>query len=386
MKNKIPFFGLLMAISVFLFTSCVQNKNSESEEEEPQTASRWTEEKANEWAQKHGWLVGCNYAPAYAINQLEFWQEETFDLDRIDKELGWAEDLGFNFIRVYLHDLLWEQDSTGFLGRVDQFLEVADGHGIKSMLVLFDGVWNPFPELGTQPEPKPHVHNSGWVQSPSNEVLKDSTQYGRLENYVKGVMTHLKKDDRVIVWDLYNEPDNDNGGRFPDGLNEEDKYKYAFQLLKKSFEWAREVNPSQPLTVGPWRRDWADEEEMDSMDRFMFDHSDVISFHSYDPLPVTKERVETLKRYHRPLICTEYMARPNGSTFESILPYFKEQQVAAVNWGFVDGKSQTIYPWDSWYEEYDGPPEVWFHDIFHYDGTPYDEKETDLIKELTEKE
>src|SRR5690606_10633866 len=143
-------------------------------EEDAVTREIWTDSAANAWYAGQPWLVGPNYTPANAINQLEMWQEETFDPQTIDKELGWAAELGMNTARVYLHDLPYEQDSTGFLKRIDQFLGIADKHGIKPLLVFFDSCWDPFPEAGTQRAPKPHVHNSGWVQSPGQHALKDS--------------------------------------------------------------------------------------------------------------------------------------------------------------------------------------------------------------------
>lgn len=373
-------------IMLFLFSCHNASDSSESAKDTGaiENISRWPVEKASQWYQgQGGWLVGCNYTPAYAINQLEFWQAGTFDTARIDKELGWAQNLGFNVVRVFLHNLLWQQDSTGFLQRMEQFLQIAGRHHIGAMFVFFDGCWNPDPQSGKQPAPKPYVHNSGWVQSPGAKMLSDTADYGLLKNYLQGVMRHFKEDGRVKLWDLFNEPDNTNGGRFKDDLNEADKYKYAFILLKDAFKWAREINPSQPLTVAPWHRDWSDTGKMDPMDRFMFDHSDVISFHSYDSLNVTEHKVEILQRYGRPLICSEYMARPTGSTFENILPYFKAQHVGAINWGFVDGKTQTIYPWDSWFKKYNAPPKVWFHDIFYENGKPYDTAEVNLIKKMT---
>lgn len=378
------FVGIALSMAVFSCNSASDSSGQGEDTVVGETLSRWPADKANQWYQQEGgWLVGCNYTPAYAINQLEFWQAGSFDTARIDKELGWAQGLGFNVVRVYLHDLLWQQDSAGFLNRIEQFLQIADRHGIGAMFVFFDGCWNPDPHLGKQPDPRPFVHNSGWVQSPGAKTLSDTAQYPRLKSYLQGIMTHFKDDRRVKLWDLFNEPDNDNGGRFKDDLSPEEKYKYAFILLKDAFTWAREVNPSQPLTVAPWRRDWTDTAKMDPMDRFMFDQSDVISFHSYDSLRVTKNKVETLQRYGRPLICSEYMARPAGSTFEAIMPYLKQQHVGAVNWGFVDGKTQTIYPWDSWFKTYTAPPELWFHDIFFEDGRPFDPKEVALIRNLT---
>jgi len=139
-------------------------------EHDPELAYRWSQQRANEWFEKNGWMVGCNYIPATAINQIEMWQEETFDPFLIDKELGWAADLGFNTIRVFLHHLVWEQNHEAYLQRIDQFLTIAHKHGIRAMLVLFDSVWDPNPKLGKQPEPKLNVHNSGWVQCPGYEV------------------------------------------------------------------------------------------------------------------------------------------------------------------------------------------------------------------------
>ena len=349
---------------------------------DPQAAKRWSEEKANAWYARQPWLVGCNYVPSNAINQLEMWQAETFDLATIDRELALARGLGFNSVRVFLHDQLWEQDSAGFLKRVEQFLDVADKHGIGVMVVLFDGVWDPHPRLGRQRDPKPRVHNSGWVQSPSQDVLKDPARHDALAAYVRGVVGHFRDDPRVQVWDVYNEPDNPNASAYGK-VELPNKAEMALALIRKAFAWTREANPSQPVTSGVWSGDWSSVEAMTPMARFCVEQSDVITFHTYTPLAEVRPRVEQLQRFNRPLLCTEYMARPAGSTFETILPYFKEQKVGAYNWGFVDGKSQTIYPWDSWTKQYTAEPPVWFHDIFRRDGQPYDAKEVELIKSVT---
>jgi hypothetical protein len=354
-----------------------------------ETPQRWSEQKANDWCAKQPWLVGCNFVPSNAINQLEMWQPETFDLATIDKELALAKGLGFNSVRVFLHDLLWEQDARGFLSRIDQFLGVADKHGIGVMFVLFDGVWDPDPKLGKQRDPKPHTHNSGWVQSPSREVLKDPARHESLSPYVKGVIGRFKDDRRVHVWDIYNEPDNTNVNSYgaksktKTELPDEQKKAMSLALITKAFGWAREGNPSQPITSGVWAGSWKTVDEMSPMARFCAEQSDVITFHSYNPLNDVKARVEDLRQFNRPILCTEYMARPAGSTFETILPYFMEQKIGAYNWGFVEGKSQTIYPWDSWSKQYTAEPPVWFHEIFRKDGSAYRPEEVKLIRELT---
>ena len=343
---------------------------------------RWPVEKAKAWGQAHPLIAGSNYITSSAINQLEMWQAETFDLQAIDRELGWAQSLGFTSMRVFLHHLLWEQDSAGFLDRMDKFLAVADKHGIKIMFVPFDSCWDPFPKLGKQHEPKKGLHNSGWVQSPGQEDLKNPARRKLLEDYVKGVVTKFKDDPRVLAWDIYNEPDNTNGSSY--GKWElPNKEALTLELLKQEIGWFREVNPSQPITTAPWKGNWGDVSKLSEMERVQFDNSDVISFHNYGKLEDAKKCVEHLKRYDRPIICSEYMARPQGSTFDPILGYFVEQKVGAINWGFVSGKSQTIYPWDSWKKPYDNEPPVWFHDIFRADGSAYRPKEVAYIKKVT---
>jgi hypothetical protein len=351
-------------------------------ENDPELSYRWSRAKAAEWSARHGWLVGCNFVPHNAINQLEMWQAETFDPFLIDKELSWAASLGFNTIRVFLHHLLWEQDSKGFLERIDLFLSIADKHGIKTMFVLFDAVWDPNPKLGRQPEPKHNVHNSGWVQCPGFAVLNNPDRYDSLYEYVHGVVNQFKHDPRVIIWDLYNEPDNMNLGSYKDTDYAQHKAELSLQLLKKTIRWVRGIGPDQPITMAPWQEveDWSCEEKISTIDNYMFAHSDVISFHCYADKKGMKARIKQLKRYGRPMFCTEYMARPFGSTFEDILPLFKEAGIGAYNWGFVAGKSQTHCPWDSWEKPYIDEPELWFHDIFRPNGEAYKPEEVAFLK------
>ena len=342
----------------------------------------WNPQQATDWYAKQPWPVGCNYIPSTAINELEMWQADTFDLPTIDRELGWAEQLGFNTVRVFLHNLPWKDDSKGFIQRIDEFLTVADRHHIRPMFVLLDSVWDPNPRSGKQPEPRPGLHNSGWVQAPGREVLMDRSRWGEVQDYVNRIVGHFKNDKRILAWDVFNEPDNMNQNSY--GKDEPPgKVLNARELLVNVFQWCREAEATQPLTSGLWIGTWGDPEKLSSMEQVQLNHSDVISFHNYSPLPEMKEAVDHLKRYHRPLFCTEYMARPRGSTFQTILPYLKEQKVAAYNWGFVNGKSQTIYPWDSWQHRYASEPAVWFHDILRTNGTPFDVKEVELIKQIT---
>ena len=344
---------------------------------------RWSEAQADTWYQPQPWIVGSNYMPAYAINQLEMWQAATFDPARIDKELGWAQNLGMNSMRVFLHDLLWVQDAPGFQKRIDTFLQICAKHHIRPIFVIFDSCWDPFPHLGKQKAPTPGVHNSGWVQSPGAKALEDPGQLPRLEAYVKGVIGAFAEDKRILAWDLWNEPDNPNTSSYGK-LEPKNKTQLVLAMLPKVFLWAREAGASQPLTSGVWQGDWSSPDKLSPMSKAQLDLSDITSFHNYAPPAEFEKRVVSLQQYHRPEICTEYMARPVNSTFAGILPIAKKYKVAAYNWGFVAGKTQTYLPWDSWQHPYtDRQPAVWFHDIFHTDGKPYRSQETKLIRHLT---
>lgn len=341
--------------------------------EQQQTVARaargtvWSIEKANEWYRQHPWITGANFLPSTAINQLEMWQAETFDPVTIDRELGWAEDIGFNAMRVFLHSLAWKQDPDGFKKRMDQYLAIADRHGIKTLFVFFDDCWNKVPHPGKQPEPKPGVHNSGWVQDPGQPLSNDTTLFPGLEKYVKDVMGRFARDKRVLLWDLYNEPGNSG------------KKDSSLALLTKVFEWAREVNPEQPITAGLWAWDF------EKLNRFQVLHSDIITYHDYEEPQWHQRVIELLKAGGRPLICTEYMARTRNSRFSNVLPLLKKENVGAINWGFVSGKSNTIYAWDTPIADGSQPAE-WFHDIFFRDGRPYRQDEVNLIRKLNNKQ
>ncbi|PPK88640.1 cellulase (glycosyl hydrolase family 5) [Neolewinella xylanilytica] len=327
--------------------------------------NRWSRERAAEWYAEQDWLTGANFNPSTAINQLEMWQEATFDPETIDRELGYAEGIGFNTMRVYLHSLAYKADPEGFKERMDTYLGLADQHGIRTMFVIFDDVWGKTPEIGEQPDPVPGTHNSGWMQDPGDPASKNPENFPALETYVKDIITTFKDDERVLMWDLYNEPGNSG------------KLTTSMPLLKAVFTWAREVNPSQPLTVGLWAWDFQE------LNTFQAQHSDILTYHQYEGPREHQLTINMLKTHGRPMICTEYMARTRNSRFWNILPMLKEENIGAINWGLVAGKSNTIYAWNMPIEDGSEPNE-WFHDVFRPDGTPYRQDEADLIRRLNE--
>ena len=347
---------------LFFALTCLLTFNVNAQQER----AVWSKEKASEWYSKKGWLRGCNFIPSTAINQLEMWQKETFDPVTIDRELGYAEGIGLNAMRVFLHHVAWEIDPDGFKKRVDEYLAIADKHHIQTMFVFFDDCWDENYAAGKQRDPKPGIHNSGWIRDPGKLYYDNPALINTLEKYVKDVLTTFKHDRRILLWDVYNEPGNSNYGN------------KSLVLLGKVFSWGRQINPDQPLSAGLWSKDLTD------LNAFQLKNSDVITYHNYNDEKEHALVIDTLAKYGRPMICTEYMARTRGSKFQNIMPLLKQNNVGAINWGFVSGKTNTIYAWDTPMPD-GSEPKVWFHDIFRKDGTPYSQEEIELIKSLTGK-
>ena len=324
----------------------------------------WTPEKARDWYASKSWPVGCNYFPATAVNPIEMWRAETFDPGTIDSELAWAATLGFNSLRTNLHYLVWESDPAGQRARLDVFLELAVAHGMTAMVNFFDDCAHSGqqPVYGPQQDPVPGVHNSRWTPSPGHAIVRDKTKWAGPERFVTEIIRAFATDTRILCWDLYNEPGNG-------GLEEE-----SLPFLDATFAWARAANPAQPLTTGVWN------DAFKKLNEKSLALSDIVTFHNYNGIDAVTKQVERLKKTGRPLLCTEWLARGRGSTVKEILPYFKRERVGAYNWGLVNGRTQTHFPWNA---PAGGPePDPWHHDLLKRDGTPYRPEELLELKRI----
>ncbi|MDR1561665.1 MAG: cellulase family glycosylhydrolase [Dysgonamonadaceae bacterium] len=329
---------------------------------------RWTAEKANRWYGDSGWFNGVNYIPSDAINYTAMWDKTSFNPKLIDRELALAEALGFNCVRVVLQHAVYADDPKYFLKTLDKFLAICDRHHIRVMPCFFDdcvfGV-NTDPVVGRQPEPLIGWYAWAWSPSPGHTMVIDERYHPQLETYVKDVLRKFRDDRRIFLWDLYNEPTNSNLG------------SHSLPLLKKVFAWAREINPAQPLTVAVWNGN-------KDLNSIILDNSDIISYHCYSPKDGMQEQITELKRHGRPVLCSEWMNRPSKSTIEDIMPLLKTENVGAILWGLVNGKTQTNLPWG--FRPANLPHTgQWQHDLFHGDFTPYSESELTLIKQLNGK-
>lgn len=343
---------------------------------------QWTAEAANDWYSRLPWLVGSNYTQSNTVNQLEMWQAETFDSERIDMELGWAENLGFNVLRVFLNDQIWHKDTSGCQKRMGNLLKLADKHKMRVIFVLFNSSGDPYPQLGRQHQPKPGVRQSLWAQSPSGKALTDRTAMELALEYAKEVVAAFSIDKRILAWDVWNEPDNANVGRF--GTYEPvNKAELVRNMLPKAFEYARAGTPTQPLTSGLWRGDWSSPDKLTPIEKIQVELSDFLSFQNYAGPEEFGKRVKWLQAYGRPVICTGFLARNQGSTPEAILPIAQKNDVGVFVSDLVAGKNQTWLPWDSWERAYtDRQPEVWPQDIFRGNGAPYKAEEVKYIRDF----
>jgi len=299
-------------------------------------AERWSAKRAATWQQRVGYHAGANFVPSTADNELEMFQDATYDPVTIDRELSWAAATGFNTIRVFLHHVLWQENAANFIKRIDGFLSIADKHGIKTTLVLLDSCWNAYPKAGPQPEPIPGVHNSQWLQCPGTDIIHNTESFKAVVlPYVQGIVSAFSNDTRVLAWDVWNEPNNSG---YDDAL--------IAPLLTLTFEAIRAIpHYIQPLTTPVWIA--VDGAEYSDFMNLQLALSDVFSFHNYDTAEHMEGCIHRLRQVDaiRPIICTEYMARTAGSTFEPHLGIMRAHNVFAYNWGLVSGRTQTIYPW-----------------------------------------
>lgn len=309
----------------------------------------------------------------------------TFDAATIDRELGWAAEIGFNTVRTYLHDQCWRDDRDGFLSRVDTYLEIANLHGIRTLMTIFDDCWHE-PQPGTQPAPRPGIHNSGWVRSPGHAVLMDRSTWGELEAYVDDLAGQFADDQRVLAWDVYNEVTNLElpSASLPDEqrtaalaaveVGRAAQNEAAIELLTNAFGWLRRAQVSQPLTAGIFYKN-------DELNERLIELSDIVSFHHYRDVESLERFIAKLANHDRPLWCTEYLNRRVGCTFETHMRVFARERIGCWNWGLVDGKTQTKWAWSDQASDA-SEPAVWFHDIFRVDGSPYSAEEIELIQSL----
>lgn len=353
---------------------------------------RWSVERAKAWWNAQPWICGFNFLPSTAVNFLEMWHRDTFDSETIERELGWASDIGFNAFRINLHYLVWKNDRDGLFERLDRTVSAAAARGIRTVPCLFDdcGFGGFEPAYGPQPDPVPGVHNSRAVASPGRAMLAARMEWDQLENYVRDMTRVLGDDDRILFLDLYNEP----GNRMvfePGGSRqyEPDFTAASIDLMRASFDWARSENPTCPLTVAAWQTPTPGSTAtpyQSVADLEALALSDIVTFHAYLDTAHVRLFMDHLDREEgRPMLCTEWMARAVGSCIDDQLDLFKSRDAGCFQWGLVQGRTQTHLPWpEDLVAAHGGSADrtIWFHDLLTRAGAPYCASETEKVRAL----
>ena len=327
----------------------------------------WPREKAHAWYSRQPWMLGFNYVPSTAGNTTELWQADTFDLPTIQREVGWAQSIGYNAMRLFVQYLVWKADPIGLSERFDQVLAIAAAKGISVVPVLFDDCAFgdpplPDPYLGKQKEPTPGMILPSWTPSPGRKLGLDPAERPMLARYVQEFIGTCRTDPRILFWDLFNEPM--NHAKVGDG-----------SFITDAFGWARAAEPTQPITVGTFNN------ENPQFNDLLYSQSDLLTFHAYTDAAGLRAAIEALKPRGYPIICTEWMARFYKSSFETDLPVFRDAGVGCFQWGLVNGRTQCQFPWHN--KPGDSVHELgWFHDILHPDGSPYRPAEIGVISTM----
>ena len=348
---------------------------------------RWSKEKAWEWYNSHPWIRGCNYMSADCVNRVDQWQGLHFEerLKTTEEELKLMADLGFNSVRIILEYVVWQKEHDSFLQRLERYISLLDKYGISPMIVLANDCMPPKTELWKMPDIGEQHYDIGYHGG------KKHSQHGRhnapaphfyldneetREDYfkmVREIVSIYKNDNRILMWDVFNEPGNSR------------RSGITLPILKKMFETVREINPSQPVTAGAWCCNSNYEFDMPE-DVFCLENSDIITYHNYSRYDEHVRVIKYLKKFDRPIINTEWLARCTGNTVFDNFPLFYLENIGCFNWGFVAGKYQTFEPYEAhwqWYNDDNRAPidfTKWFHDLYRPSHRPYDPHEIDTIK------
>ena len=351
---------------------------------------RWSKERIWEWYNNRPWMRGCNYMSASSANRVDTWQELGFEerMVETERELALVRDTGFNTIRIIPEFVVWQKEHDGFMERFDRYLDLCWKYGISCMVVLANDCMPPKTERWKLPDIGPQTYD--WGYHGGKKHSQHGTHTGPAPHYylddpetaaeyfemVRELITKYKDDERICIWDLYNEPGNSQR----DGL--------TMPNLKKIFEIAREIDPIQPLTVAVWRLRGEMKTPLSEVEQYALDNSDIISYHYYEGFLEHVKLIKRLKQEGRPIINTEWLGRCLHNNVFDVFPLFYLEKIGCYNWGFVAGKYQTYEPWEGTWDRYNSGEQrdvdftKWFHDLYRPNLRPYDPREIDLIKHL----
>ena len=349
---------------------------------------QWSKERAWEWYNSRPWIRGCNYLPANCVNRIEMWQEYNSDkvFETMEEEFKLIQSIGYNSIRVIIEFLVWDKEHDGYMERFERFLTLANKYGISVMLVLANDCMRPkgyeVDKLGEQPcdwgyHGGRKMSQHGIFNAMGHHYLDEPETAPRFFAMIREFVEKYKNDERINIWNVYNEVGNSN------------RREVTLPNLKKIFEICREIDPIQPLTCETASYYGGDFFETCEVEKYGVLNSDIISFHNYGSYESNIRTIKNLKKFGRPLINSEWLARCLNNNVEELFPLYYLEKVGCYNWGLVGGKAQYYEPWNSTWENYEKNPDLkwdftkWFHDLFRLNHRPYNPKEIEIIKKYS---
>lgn len=346
---------------------------------------QWSKEQAWRWYNDQPWIRGFNGYPSNCVNRIAMWQEfehkEVFE--QIEYEFNLAKETGFNAVRAIIQFECWYYQHDSFMKNLEEYFSLADKYGLKVMLTLGNDCTVSKVNFKPVVFGKQHIDwgyhsgiktgpHSGGTTVPGYALLDDPEIEPKYYEMVDEIAAKYCKDDRLQIWDVWNEPGNGNRGNI------------SLKAMIKFFEIIRSHNPIQPLTADCWRysEDLVPDREIE---KAAIELSDVITFHYYGSFENMVIIIENLKKYGRPIINNEWLNRISGNNVCEIFPLFYLEKIGSYHWGLIAGFSQTYEPWGNYYAEYlkEGSNldlTKWQHDIYRFNGLPYDVKEIKTIK------
>ncbi|MBR3222995.1 MAG: cellulase family glycosylhydrolase [Kiritimatiellae bacterium] len=355
----------------------------------------WTKEQAWKWYRAQPWMRGCNYMPASAANRVDQWQElgseERFK--EVERELALAESIGFNTLRIIIEEqgfAVWYAEHDGFMERFERYLQIMERHKMRAIVVLGNDcsrpkeIWS-FPKTGPQPcdwgyhGGRKRSQHGSFPGAVGYTCMDDPGLRERFFAMCEEVMTKYRADQRIVFWDLWNEPGSGNR-RKPEHV----------ALVRRIFDLAWKINPVHPLAADVWTGHYGmSHDDVNNPQVLAGAMSDIISYHCYDDYEAQVRLLSKLRRFYgRPLVNTEWLARIKHNDVFTAYPLYYVEGVGCTCWGFVAGKYQTYEPWEGMWNEIEKGSEIgksydmtkWFHDLYRPSLRPYDPKEIELIK------
>lgn len=347
---------------------------------------QWSKEKAWEWYNKQPWIRGFNGYPSNCVNRVAMWQEWGHKevIEQVEREFALARQTGFNAVRAIIQFEVWCFEHDSFMNNLEEYIALADKYGIKVMLTLGNDCTVPkekFKPVVFGEQKVDWGYHSGIEEGPHSAglagagyCLLDEPEYEKkYYEMVRELAKKYCKDPRLQIWDVWNEPG--NGRR--DGM--------SLKAMEKFFEIIRSYDPIQPLTADVWSYT-EDFNPKRDIEKRALELSDVITFHYYGSYANMVAIIEKLKNdYGRPLINNEWLNRIADNNVKEIFPLFYLERIGSYHWGLIAGYSQTYEPWGHYFVDYlkEGSTldlTKWQHDLYRFNGLPYDVNEIKTIR------